>query len=84
MDIATTDDVALLVDRFYGKVRCDALLGPIFNDVAQVDWPAHMATLYSLWRRCSSAPARIAARLSRSMRSCRWRRRTSIAGWSCF
>ena len=49
MDIATTDDVALLVDRFYGKVRCDALLGPIFNDVAQVDWPAHMATLYSLW-----------------------------------
>lgn len=47
MDIATTDDVALLVDRFYWKVRCDALLGPIFNDVAQVDWPAHMATLYS-------------------------------------
>jgi hemoglobin len=49
MDIATTADVALLVDRFYGKVRYDALLGPIFNDVAQVDWPAHMATLYSFW-----------------------------------
>ena len=49
MDIATTDDVALLVDQFYGKVRVDALLGPIFNDVAQVDWPAHMATLYSFW-----------------------------------
>ena len=49
MDIATTADVALLVDRFYGKVRVDALLGPIFNDVAQVDWPAHMATLYSFW-----------------------------------
>jgi hypothetical protein len=49
MDIATTDDVALLVDRFYGKVRCGALLGPIFNDVAQVDWPSHMATLYSFW-----------------------------------
>ena len=49
MDIATTDDVALLVDQFYGKVRVDALLGPIFNDVARVDWPAHMATLYSFW-----------------------------------
>jgi len=50
MDIATTDDVALLVDRFYGKVRCDALLNPIFNDVAKVDRPAHMATLYSFWQ----------------------------------
>jgi hypothetical protein len=49
MDIATSDDVALLVDQFYGKVRYDDLLGPIFNDVAQVDWPAHMATLYSFW-----------------------------------
>ena len=49
MDIATSADVAMLVDRFYGKVRVDALLGPIFNDVAQVDWPTHMATLYSFW-----------------------------------
>ncbi len=49
MDIATSDDVALLVDQFYGKVRYDELLGPIFNAVAQVDWPAHMATLYSFW-----------------------------------
>jgi hemoglobin len=49
MDIATTADVALLVDRFYGKVRVDALLGPIFSDVVQDDWPAHMATLYSFW-----------------------------------
>ena len=49
VDIATTADVALLVDRFYGKVRVDALLGPIFSDVVQDDWPAHMATLYSFW-----------------------------------
>ena len=49
MDIATMDDVALLVHRFCGKMRGDALLGPIFNDVARVDWPAHMATLYSFW-----------------------------------
>ena len=49
MDIVTTADVAMLVDRFYGKVRVDALIGPIFNDVAKVDWPSHMATLYSFW-----------------------------------
>ena len=36
MDIATSADVAMLVDRFYGKVRVDALLWTIFNDVAQV------------------------------------------------
>ena len=47
MDIATSVDVAMLVDRFYGEVRVGALVRPIFNDVAQVDWPTHMATLYS-------------------------------------
>ncbi|MDQ6654237.1 MAG: group III truncated hemoglobin [Verrucomicrobiota bacterium] len=49
MDIETSADVTMLVDRFYGKVRCDALLGPIFDQVAKVDWPAHLATLYSFW-----------------------------------
>ena len=35
------------MDRFYGKVRVDALLGPILNDVAQVGCPTDIATLYS-------------------------------------
>lgn len=37
---ASFETSPLLVNRFYGLVRVDVLLGPIFNDVAQVDWPA--------------------------------------------
>jgi Truncated hemoglobins len=48
-DIANRQDIALLVDRFYGKVRVDELLGPIFNDVAQVDWDEHLETLTNFW-----------------------------------
>ena len=49
VDIATAADVKTLVDRFYEKVNRDALLAPIFNEVAGVDWPSHLATLYTFW-----------------------------------
>jgi hemoglobin len=49
MDIATTADIRALVDRFYEKVNRDVLLGPIFNEVAAVDWPSHLATLFKFW-----------------------------------
>jgi hemoglobin len=49
VDIETSADVRLLVDRFYEKVRRDPLIGPIFDEVAKVDWPSHLATLYSFW-----------------------------------
>ena len=49
MDIETSAEVRILVDRFYEKVRRDPLIGPIFDDVAKVDWPSHLATLYSFW-----------------------------------
>jgi hemoglobin len=49
MDIATAADIKTLVDRFYEKVNRDALLGPIFNEVAGVDWPSHLVTLYTFW-----------------------------------
>jgi len=49
VDIQSTADVKVLVDRFYEKVNRDSLLAPIFNDVAGVDWPSHLATLYAFW-----------------------------------
>jgi hemoglobin len=49
VDIQTQADIRTLVDRFYEKVNRDALLAPIFNEVAGVDWPSHLATLYSFW-----------------------------------
>lgn len=48
-DIETEADVRLLVDQFYGSIREDALLNPIFTDVAQVDWSHHLPKMYAFW-----------------------------------
>ncbi|HND89378.1 MAG TPA: group III truncated hemoglobin [Saprospiraceae bacterium] len=49
MDISTSADVRLLIDQFYNKVRADEMLGYIFDEVAQVDWPHHLPTMYRFW-----------------------------------
>lgn len=48
-DITTPEDVRTLVDSFYDKVTRDELLAPIFNDVAHVDWTAHLPIMYRFW-----------------------------------
>lgn len=40
--------LAILVDRFYDRVRADVLLGPVF-DAAVHDWPAHKRRLTAFW-----------------------------------
>jgi hemoglobin len=37
------------VETFYGKIRDDELLGPIFNARVR-DWPAHLARMKAFWR----------------------------------
>ena len=37
------------VEAFYGKIRDDELLGPIFNQRV-ADWPAHLARMTAFWR----------------------------------
>lgn len=37
--------------RFYGDVAQDDLLGPMFNDVAKVDWSEHLLKLTAFWCR---------------------------------
>ena len=41
--------VRLLVNSFYDKVRIDPLIGPVFTDVAQVDWSSHLPKMYAFW-----------------------------------
>jgi len=48
-DIESEADVKHLVDEFYAAIRNDALLNPIFTDVAQVDWPSHLPKMYAFW-----------------------------------
>ena len=47
-DIATRDDVDVLVRSFYRYAAMDEVLGPIF-EAAHVDWPSHIDTLVGFW-----------------------------------
>lgn len=49
-DIADIEDIKLLVNRFYGSVRQDELLGPIFDEVIQDRWPEHLEKMYRFWQ----------------------------------
>ena len=44
----TEAQLSVLVDRFYAKVREDAVLGPIFIG-AIADWPEHLEKLTAFW-----------------------------------
>lgn len=49
-DLATLDDIHLLVNDFYGTVREDELLSPIFNGVVGNRWSEHMEKMYRFWQ----------------------------------
>ena len=46
-DVSETT-IAVLVDRFYDKVRRDPTIGPVFN-AAITDWDEHLAKLKAFW-----------------------------------
>ena len=50
-DLDSPEEIAEMVRRFYADVASDALLGPMFNDVAQVDWSEHLPKLTAFWCR---------------------------------
>lgn len=48
-DIKFREDIEILINTFYEKVKADPLIGFIFNDVARVDWPQHLPVMYDFW-----------------------------------
>jgi hemoglobin len=50
-DLDDEHEIAELVRRFYADVTQDAVLGPVFNDVARVDWSEHLPKLEAFWCR---------------------------------
>lgn len=48
-DILNRQDVSLLVNSFYDKVKVDPVIGFLFNDVAKVNWTAHLPVMYDFW-----------------------------------
>ncbi len=49
-DISTMEDIKILVDTFYEKVRENELLSPIFNSKIGDRWPAHLEKMYRFWQ----------------------------------
>ena len=47
-DIKTTQDIQLLVDTFYDKVKTSEI-GFFFNDVVNVNWEKHLPKMYIFW-----------------------------------
>jgi hemoglobin len=50
-DLDSPEEIAEMVRRFYADVAQDDLLGPMFNDVAKVDWSEHLPKLTDFWCR---------------------------------
>lgn len=48
--IQTLDDIKVMVDEFYGKIRVDQLLGGIFNGAIKDRWPEHLEKMYRFWQ----------------------------------
>lgn len=49
-EIISLDEVKQLVDNFYGKVRGDEMLAPIFNGIIENRWPEHLEKMYRFWQ----------------------------------
>lgn len=48
-DIEARNDIETIVNQFYDKVRADEVIGFIFNDIAKVNWEAHLPVMYDFW-----------------------------------
>lgn len=51
-----------MVNTFYNKVQHDGLLGPVFNDIAQVQWESHLPVMYIFWENLLLGSARYSGR----------------------
>ncbi len=49
-DITNLDDIKVMVNEFYGKIREDILLKDIFNERIQDRWPLHLEKMYKFWQ----------------------------------
>lgn len=48
--IEEIDQIKSLVDTFYGKVKADPLLAPIFENRIKGDWDKHLDKMYRFWQ----------------------------------
>lgn len=49
-ELTNLDDIRMMVDSFYHKVREDDLLQAIFNNTIEERWPEHLEKMYRFWQ----------------------------------
>jgi len=49
-DIDSKEDVVLLVDNFYARIKEDDLISHIFNDHMELSFEEHLPIMYSFWQ----------------------------------
>ena len=49
-DIHSLDDIKLMVNTFYQRIKQDIVLGPIFEEKIQDRWPVHLEKMYRFWQ----------------------------------
>ena len=49
-DIHSLDDIKLMVNIFYQRIKQDIVLGPIFEEKIQDRWPVHLEKMYRFWQ----------------------------------
>jgi len=50
MNPLNAQQIKIVVSHFYQQVQQDELLGPIFNEVARVDWQEHIPLICRFWQ----------------------------------
>jgi len=45
-DIESLNDIEVLVNNFYKKVKADATIGPLFSNI---NWEKHLPVMYQFW-----------------------------------
>lgn len=48
-DIRNREDIAVLVNAFYDKVKENPVIGHFFKDVVNVNWETHLPKMYDFW-----------------------------------
>lgn len=48
-DIGGRPEIERLVNAFYERIRADETLGPIFDEVAKINWDSHLPKMYDFW-----------------------------------
>lgn len=56
-DLCTEEEIRTLVQRFYGRIHADPLLGPIFGERI-TDWDLHLNKMVDFWSSALRGTAR--------------------------